>query len=828
MASNTPPKKSKQRTPPPSTNRIKQVEVSPPLSEEAATEEKAKLEREREQLDAHRVRLDQYATKLSEDNEVLKALDKRVDERRAEVTKDERNLERDKKKLQEGRAALAERTTKVVKREAEADAGFAARSERAMEALERRLGDVRGAIEREDKALAEKRLAAHKALDDKISKERDARLKALEGEIASRRNALEAEIESDRKREGERVQKAQAEEKAAEEARRAETDKRAAKQAAEQEKLTKQAANLHGRELEVKLANSQIAADRQAIDAIVKQRAAHEVRTLESKLATQEEHLESLRRERAKLDKSNKALRDEAMQFGDKTADQIILEMQELKAEVERQKALLDRAPSSDLPQRVKELEKERDALEGSQAKLQRELAKLKGERHTWLLEQAELEHQRDLAETARRMRDALLAESERLDAEVQRLRGLYETPKEKQARIGVIEQALFEDVHRGREVRDEIEWLGGIHERCEEVGMVFPGRLLEAFHTSLKCAEWSALTVLAGVSGTGKSELPRLYSRFGGLAYLPLAVEPNWDSPQSLLGFFNSIDNRFNAKPLLRALVQAGFEPDDRAYDGGLADRMLLVLLDEMNLAHVELYFSDLLSKLEDRRGKADDETWVDVDLGAGLDPYRLFLVRNVLWTGTMNEDATTKTLSDKVLDRSNLLVFPRPSTFRRRGRVKLPPATPLLPRSTWKDWLDASTPLDEKQVEPFKTWLEDVNLRLEFVGRAIGHRVWQSVEAYMTAHPRVVAARSAEDKDALTRSLRRAFEDAVVHKVMPKLRGIETSGKSGRECLEPIQKLLVDERVRLNLSEDFQHARMVGQGAFVWSSARYLESDK
>ncbi len=273
---------------------------------------------------------------------------------------------------------------------------------------------------------------------------------------------------------------------------------------------------------------------------------------------------------------------------------------------------------------------------------------------------------------------------------------------------------------------------------------------------------------------------------------------------------------------------MQAGFDPDDRDYDGGLDDRMLLVLLDEMNLARVELYFSDLLSKLEDRRGKADDETWLDVDLGAGLDPYRLFLVRNVLWTGTMNEDATTKTLSDKVLDRSNLLVFPRPNNFRRRGRVKLPDASPLIPRSTWQGWLDAGTPLDEKQIAPFKTWLEDVNQRLEFVGRALGHRVWQAAEAYMTAHPRVVAAQAADDKDALTRALRRAFEDAVVHKVMPKLRGIETSGKSGRECLEPIQKLLGDERVRLNLTEDFQHARTVGQGAFIWSSARYLESDK
>jgi 5-methylcytosine-specific restriction endonuclease McrBC GTP-binding regulatory subunit McrB len=133
---------------------------------------------------------------------------------------------------------------------------------------------------------------------------------------------------------------------------------------------------------------------------------------------------------------------------------------------------------------------------------------------------------------------------------------------------------------------------------------MHFGPRLLRTFHTSLKAAEMSPLTVLAGVSGTGKSELPRLYARFGGLAFLPLAVQPNWDSPQSLFGYFNSVENRFNATELLQAMVQ--FQPSRQGSkrEHSQEDRLLLVLLDEMNLAYVEQYFSDLLSKLEQRRG--------------------------------------------------------------------------------------------------------------------------------------------------------------------------------------------------------------------------------
>src|SRR5699024_622559 len=96
----------------------------------------------------------------------------------------------------------------------------------------------------------------------------------------------------------------------------------------------------------------------------------------------------------------------------------------------------------------------------------------------------------------------------------------------------------------------------------------------------------------------------------------------------------------------------------------------MFIVLLDEMNLAHVELYFSDMLSKLE-RRRNSDDEINVEIDLGAGMPKYLLELTDSILWVGTMNEDETTKSLSDKVLDRGNLLSFPRPKEFISRSKV-------------------------------------------------------------------------------------------------------------------------------------------------------------
>ena len=69
-------------------------------------------------------------------------------------------------------------------------------------------------------------------------------------------------------------------------------------------------------------------------------------------------------------------------------------------------------------------------------------------------------------------------------------------------------------------------------------------------------------------------------------------------------------------------------------------------------------------------------------------------------------------------------------------------------------------------------------------------------------------------------------AFEDQIVQKVMPKLRGIETRGK-GQEVLDEILKILSNENFD-NLKRDFNFAKEQGFGQFVWGSADYLDKGK
>ncbi len=174
---------------------------------------------------------------------------------------------------------------------------------------------------------------------------------------------------------------------------------------------------------------------------------------------------------------------------------------------------------------------------------------------------------------------------------------------------------AVFSHSEKKSRWNSETDALAALKSYLKHHGLKFHDRTLNAFHTSLKTTQSSPLVVLAGVSGTGKSELPRRYSEAMGMNFLNIAVQPRWDSPQDLFGFYDYLEQRFRPTELTRALIQMDpyWQEDNRGWQVEKKDElkrsnrsgeMLLVLLDEMNLARVEYYFSEFLSRLETRRG--------------------------------------------------------------------------------------------------------------------------------------------------------------------------------------------------------------------------------
>ncbi|WP_406042446.1 hypothetical protein [Succinimonas sp.] len=433
-------------------------------------------------------------------------------------------------------------------------------------------------------------------------------------------------------------------------------------------------------------------------------------------------------------------------------------------------------------------------------------------------------------------LNEELKSQTERYRERIQRLTVNEANLSEREARVAEIRKGFLPPLTGAGlpNEQSEIRWLQNISEKCTQYGVYFPRRILYAFHTALKISDWSSITVLAGVSGTGKSELPKLYAAFGGLNFIAVPVQPNWDSQESMLGFFNSIDNRFEPEDLLRFLVQCTEDDTYKQY-------MSIVLLDEMNLAHVEHYFADFLSKLESRRGSSkSDLPSVEVKLGAGVQPYRLNLSRSILWTGTMNQDETTKSLSDKVLDRGLVINFPRPQVLRDRNEMPILQKhlkdRTMLKTQTWETWLTRKIKLEGnqlKELDRYRKIVERINDELEHVGRALGHRVWQSIEYYMMNYPTVSAEYRKQNENnhgeisqEQKKAMKVAFEDQIVQKIMPKLRGVETRGHA-KISLDAIETLLEEEGFE-SLKDDFKIACEQGYGQFIWSSAKYIEADE
>jgi len=134
---------------------------------------------------------------------------------------------------------------------------------------------------------------------------------------------------------------------------------------------------------------------------------------------------------------------------------------------------------------------------------------------------------------------------------------------------------------------------------------------------------------------------------------HLFLSVRPDWRDSKALLGYFNPLTETYAWTPFLRFLERAV-----RSYAAvdGLA---WFVVLDEMNLAHVEYYFADMLSVMESGR---DAEGWTREALvivypetaEGDVPPRELRLPPNLYVVGTVNIDETTHAFSPKVLDRA------------------------------------------------------------------------------------------------------------------------------------------------------------------------------
>lgn len=161
-------------------------------------------------------------------------------------------------------------------------------------------------------------------------------------------------------------------------------------------------------------------------------------------------------------------------------------------------------------------------------------------------------------------------------------------------------------------------------------------------------------IILLCGAPGSGKSSFPKFIGDATGAEVREIIVQPNWTDSQDILGYYNSNDKSYVHTPFLDALIDA--EKDEEK------GKQYFIVLDEMNLAHVEYYFSTILSAME-LDGRLSVISRTELDELEQIDKEECEILRNiripenVQFIGTLNIDEISKNISPKVIDRSVII---------------------------------------------------------------------------------------------------------------------------------------------------------------------------
>ena len=179
--------------------------------------------------------------------------------------------------------------------------------------------------------------------------------------------------------------------------------------------------------------------------------------------------------------------------------------------------------------------------------------------------------------------------------------------------------------------------------------GLIFDPEFVRRFLFSLLAKPF---VILTGTSGTGKTQLALKFAQWltGKDGYELVAVGADWTDNRQVLGQYNPFQETFDSTRVLDLLLRARENRDQPHF----------LILDEMNLSHVERYFADFLSGIE-----SGDEISLHRN-GDGvktankiLVPEQISIPENLFIVGTVNVDETTYMFSPKVLDRANVLEF-------------------------------------------------------------------------------------------------------------------------------------------------------------------------
>lgn len=337
----------------------------------------------------------------------------------------------------------------------------------------------------------------------------------------------------------------------------------------------------------------------------------------------------------------------------------------------------------------------------------------------------------------------------------------------------------------------DEQTFFERFCQHAERSGFRYRSIDLLSFHVSVKCG---AMTVLGGLPGTGKTSMPRIYSEAllgedyeeKKARFLHVPVSPSWLDMRDLLGHVNSLDRYFQPSEsyLYQTLVLAHEEFEHQRNNTG----MYIICLDEMNLAHVEHYFSGFLQVLEHTEKRRELRCFPEnavLPASAFARWPKVNLPPSLRFVGTVNFDETTKQLSQRMLDRVDMITLPsdllgldlrEPTTVR-------PAGPPVCLRSIQR-WTSQTTQFDSRLGD----LIDKLRRDLAVLGCPINPRRFAAMRRFIASVP------------ASLGSADMAIDLQIAQRVLPQIRGLFRPG--AREALESIRKTLENHPIELSES--------------------------
>lgn len=315
---------------------------------------------------------------------------------------------------------------------------------------------------------------------------------------------------------------------------------------------------------------------------------------------------------------------------------------------------------------------------------------------------------------------------------------------------------------------------------------------------------------ILSGISGTGKTKIVQWFAESVGASedngqFSLIPIRPDWSDGSDLLGF-RDIRGEFKEGPLTKVIKRATDNPT----------KPFFVLLDEMNLARVEYYFSDILSVMESKK-------WDGINMISSplltkeTSGFELRLPSNLYIIGTVNMDETTHPFSKKVLDRANTIEFNRVDLENLSFLENFEPMESLEVSNNQLEpkylHLKDLYETHKEIIERTTTELVKINDALKIIHAHVGYRVRDEICFYLAYN---------ELGDLFT--FEEALDYCILQKILPRIAGSDSRvEKALMELYSMFSNMIYEE----DNTNDFKYAKYPRSSEKVAEMLRRLQED-